>query len=580
MITGTGISFRSRHWRAMMASKPDLPWLEVLADNFIGAGGMPAYQLETLAEHYPLTLHSTGLSIAGCEPLNRAYLAQLKALKQRSGATWLSDHLCFTHAQGRYSHDLLPIPYTQESLKYVAERLNRVQDYFGEAILIENPSAYLDCKTNKFSEAEFLYQLVKATNCKLLLDVNNIYLSQYNRQQACQNYLQHIPWESVAEIHLAGFEQRSFNERSHANNNFLIDAHNNPVSEPVWQLFQEVLQIIPTVPALVEWDNDLPALERLIAEQQKAEDIRQQLMALEESPSVRKHLAPRPKANTAATKKTPYHLKHWQQQFVAAIYGDPLASTAIIGQLSEQPKIAKETALSIYQNNGRATLISALAQCYKVCHQLIGSAAFRQQAASYVDTHPSTSQDLNQYGELFPAHLSALINQHTVYSKLPYLADMARYEYHYQSIYYAPNAPGNDLPCSPGVRPDLLSVALNQHCRLFTSPYPVSEIWHCHNEGKLEQLPLLSPGEREYCLLYRNCELQIMSATLDRQQFSLLQELADKAIVLNQFVAKAETRGLELDTLLPEWISSGWLSIKQQSPAKLETQAMCAQTGT
>ncbi len=580
MIAGTGISFRSRHWRAMMASKPALPWLEVLADNFMGAGGMPGYQLETLAEHYPLTLHSVGLSIAGCEPLDRAYLAQLKALKKRSGATWLSDHLCFTHAQGRYSHDLLPIPYTQESLKYVAERLNRVQDYFGEAILIENPSSYLDCKTNKFSEAEFLYQLVKATNCKLLLDVNNIYLSQYNRQQACQDYLQHVPWESVAEIHLAGFEQRNFSQRSHADSHFLIDAHNNPVSEPVWQLFQEVLKRLPTVPALVEWDNELPALEQLIAEQQKAEGIRQQLMAREESPVVRNYSVPRPKVNRAAARKIPGHLKHWQQQFVAAIYGDSMASTAITEQISEQPKIAKETALSIYQNNCRATLISALEQCYKVCRQLIGNAAFRQQAASYVDAHPSTSQDLNQYGGRFPSYLSALIDQQAAHSTLPYLGDMARYEDHYQSVYYTPNAPDNDLPCSPDVKPDLLFVALNQHCRLFTSLYPVSEIWHCHDEGRIEQLTLLNSGEREYCLLYRNHELQTISAVLDKQQFSLLQELSDKAITLSEFVAGAETRALELDTLLPQWISSGWLSLNEQLPAKLEIQAMCAETGT
>lgn len=251
-----------------MQTEPDIPWVEVLADNFLKAGGMSAYQLDTIAERYPLTLHSVGLSVGGCDPLNFDYLADLKELKNRSNAVWLSDHLCFTHARSHYSHDLLPLPYTEEALNHVVERIKMVQDYLGETILIENVSSYMDCKDSTLSEAEFLRAVALGADCKILLDVNNIYVSQANRGLSASDYLHHIPWENVSEIHLAGFEGKQ---------GFLIDAHNNPVSETVWQLFREVLQYLPDVPAMVEWDNDLPTLEVLIDEKNKADLIRQEV---------------------------------------------------------------------------------------------------------------------------------------------------------------------------------------------------------------------------------------------------------------------------------------------------------------
>lgn len=259
-----------------MQTEPDIPWMEVLADNFLKAGGMPAYQLDTIAERYPLTLHSVGLSIGGCEPLDLGYLADLKELKNRSNAVWLSDHLCFTHVRSHYSHDLLPLPYTEEALSHVVERIKMVQDYLGEAILIENVSSYIDYKESELSEAEFLRAVVLGANCKVLLDVNNIYVSQANRGLNASEYLRHVPWENVGEIHLAGFDDKQ---------GFLIDAHNNPVSKSVWKLFREVLQHLPDVPATVEWDNDLPTLEVLVDEKNKAELIRQEVQHAKKLPA-------------------------------------------------------------------------------------------------------------------------------------------------------------------------------------------------------------------------------------------------------------------------------------------------------
>jgi len=571
-IKGTGISFRSPHWRSIMETKPDIPWMEVLADNFMGAGGMPAYQLDTIAEHYPLTLHSVGISIGAYVPLDFDYLAELKTLKKRTGAIWLSDHLCFTHAQGIYSHDLLPLPYTDESLKHVVERLNIVQDFFGEALLIENPSSYIDSQSNTFSEAEFLQQLVRESNCQLLLDVNNIYVSQYNRHLKCDDYLYHIPWDKVAEIHLAGFEQQE---------DILIDAHNNPVSEPVWQLFKQVLEVLPNVPALVEWDNDLPPLTDLIGEQQKAESIRQQILSHRQISTFEKEFVAPVKARKEASTHTLLDLKHWQTQLISAINGDTLANKKMQGHLRKTPMISNDDALGIYQNNYQGTLINALEQCYKVCRQLIGNDAFRQQAVRYIALSPSTNQDINQYGSRFSAHLMALTNNDPRYAALPYLPDMAKYEYLYQSIYYAPEPPANDLPGANDVGSNLLTVTLNQHCRIFTSPCPISKIWHIHERGNLEKLQLLNIEHTEYCLLYRNHDLQLVPLPIAQIQFQLMQKLAATAIPLSHFVTLSESLGLEPDTLLPQWISAGWVALAETLALKtpsIETSSLKTET--
>jgi uncharacterized protein (UPF0276 family) len=256
-----------------METAPSIPWMEVLADNFLCPGGMPAYQIDTLAERYPLTLHSVGISIGSCEPLDFDYLKQLKQLKDRSGARWLSDHLCFTHIGGHYSHDLLPLPYTEEALRHVCQRLGIVQDFFGEAILIENVSSYIDYHESNMLEEEFVRAVVEESNCNLLLDVNNIYVTQVNRGRNPEAYLEQIPWHKVREIHLAGYDNSQ---------GVLIDAHNNPVSDPVWALFTKVLETLQQlsdtsaapIPTMIEWDNDIPPLATLLKEREKADTIR------------------------------------------------------------------------------------------------------------------------------------------------------------------------------------------------------------------------------------------------------------------------------------------------------------------
>lgn len=263
-ISGVGIGLRSPHIHEILTDLPPIPWLELLADNHMAPGGLIPAQLEAICQSYPVTFHSVGLSLGSVDPLDLNYLARLKQLMQQHQVKWLSEHCCFTSVDGMHSHDLLPIPYSEESLTYMVKRISMVQDFLGEQILIENVSSYMRFAESTLTEAEFMSEVARQADCLILLDVNNIYVNHVNQNIETQDYLSHLPFERIKEIHLAGFDERE---------GYVLDAHNNPVAEPVWLLYEEFISRLPDVPTLIEWDNDIPSLQRLLEEKYKAEVI-------------------------------------------------------------------------------------------------------------------------------------------------------------------------------------------------------------------------------------------------------------------------------------------------------------------
>jgi len=263
-VSGTGIGLRSPHINEILTDLPSIPWFELLADNHLVDGGLIPLQLEKICQHYPVTFHSVGLSLGSVDPLDLAYLGKLKKLMRQYDIAWLSEHCCFTSVDGFHSHDLLPVPYSEESLSYMVKRISQVQDFLGEQILIENVSSYMKFAESTLDEADFISELAEQADCLLLIDVNNIYVNHINQGLDVDKYLARLPYEKIKEIHLAGFDDRG---------DYILDAHNNPVAEPVWQLYEKLIQHIPNVPTLIEWDNDIPSLQRLIEESQKAEII-------------------------------------------------------------------------------------------------------------------------------------------------------------------------------------------------------------------------------------------------------------------------------------------------------------------
>ncbi|MBK9166445.1 MAG: DUF692 domain-containing protein [Bryobacterales bacterium] len=258
---GFGIGLRTVHFPHILAEHPPVDWFEVLSENFMDSGGRPAYVLDRVAERYPVAMHGVSLSIGSTDPLNFAHLAKLKRLARRTRARWISDHLCWTGVSGLNTHDLLPMPYTSQSLRYVAERVRIVSDYLEQPLILENPSSYLEFAGSTWTECDFLAELADLSGCGVLLDVNNVYVSAFNHGFDPVQYIDRIPEGSVVQIHLAGHTHKGTH---------ILDTHSDHVVEDVWRLYAHACRRFGTVSTLLEWDEAIPAFDVVHAEVLKA----------------------------------------------------------------------------------------------------------------------------------------------------------------------------------------------------------------------------------------------------------------------------------------------------------------------
>jgi len=260
---GLGLGLRSVHFDEILAERPAIDWFEAISENFMDSGGRPRAVIREVAEHYPIVLHGVSLSIGSADPLNLDYLARLKALAAEVEPAWISDHLCWTGVLGLNSHDLLPVPLTEESLAHVGGRVRRVQDFLDRPLILENPSSYVRFAQSTMDEPEFLGRLAGETGCGLLLDVNNVFVTCFNAGADPAAYLDAFPCESVVQIHLAGHQHRGTH---------IIDTHDRPVRPEVWELFRLAWARTGGASTLLEWDGDIPSFADCRAELLKAKD--------------------------------------------------------------------------------------------------------------------------------------------------------------------------------------------------------------------------------------------------------------------------------------------------------------------
>jgi uncharacterized protein (UPF0276 family) len=263
---GLGLGLRAQHAEQILRRRPRLGFLELLTENHLRPGRRRARQDEQLADAYPVVLHGVSLNLGSADPLDRAYLREVRALAERTRARWVSDHVCWTGVGGRNSHDLLPLPHTEATLRHVAARVRAVQDVLGQALVLENATAYLTFAESTMPEPEFLARLCEATGCALLVDVNNAYVNAVNHGFDPHAWLAALPPERVAQLHLAGHRRRGAQ---------LVDTHDAEVAAPVWELYAFALRRFGLRSTLLEWDAALPALDVLLAELAKAEEARQ-----------------------------------------------------------------------------------------------------------------------------------------------------------------------------------------------------------------------------------------------------------------------------------------------------------------
>lgn len=261
---GHGLGLRTPYYQAILEQRPAVDWFEVISENYLVEGGKPLYYLDAIGEHYPLVMHGVSLSIGGPHPLDRDYLQRLKRLAQRVQPQWISDHLCWSRGNAHQLHDLLPLPYTEESLRHVAARVRQVQDVLERPLVLENVSSYLRSADDRFSEWQFLAALCELSGCELLLDVNNVYVSARNHGFEPWDFIAGLPGQRIRQLHLAGHSDYG---------SYLIDTHDQPVSDPVWQLYQRTLRHLGPVATLLERDDHYPPLDDLLGELDKARAV-------------------------------------------------------------------------------------------------------------------------------------------------------------------------------------------------------------------------------------------------------------------------------------------------------------------
>lgn len=261
---GFGLGLRKEHYEDVLATLPKVDWFEIISENYMVDGGKPLDYLTRIREHYPMVMHGVSMSIGSTEPLNVDYLKQLKTLIDRVEPAWFSDHLCWTGVNGLNLHDLMPLPYTEEAIEHVVQRVTQVQDFMGRQMLLENVSSYVSYSDSQMSEWEFLSEVAERADCYILLDINNIYVSAYNHNFNPSSYLTSIPAERVYQFHLAGHTQE---------NNIIIDTHDRPISDPVFDLYAEAIQHFGEVSTMIERDDHIPPLLDLLDELEQVRKI-------------------------------------------------------------------------------------------------------------------------------------------------------------------------------------------------------------------------------------------------------------------------------------------------------------------
>lgn len=258
---GLGLGLRNEHFEHILENSPEVDWFEVISENFMDSFGRPRNILKQIAEKYPVVMHGVSMSIGSTDPLNVDYLKSLKTLADEVKPAWISDHLCWTGVLTTNSHDLLPLPLNDESLKHVCDRIRQIQDYLERPMVVENPSTYASFKNSTIPEWEFLRLMTEETGCGLLLDVNNVYVSSFNNDFDPVGYINGIPHDKIVQMHLAGHQHMG---------NYIIDTHDREVTNQVWKLFQMTYQLAPEASILLEWDGNIPPFDTYYAELMKS----------------------------------------------------------------------------------------------------------------------------------------------------------------------------------------------------------------------------------------------------------------------------------------------------------------------
>ncbi|MDD2544834.1 MAG: DUF692 family protein [Burkholderiaceae bacterium] len=528
--TGFGLGLRSPHYADFLAHKQPLDWLEAITDNYLVEGGKPLAMLEAIRRDHPLALHGVALSIGAAQGVDPAYVRRVKALADRIEPLWVSDHLCWIGPGPEQLHDLYPLPYTDEAARHVVTQIRRTQDLLGRRLVLENVSSYIRYRHDSASEWEFLSHIAHEADCLLLVDVNNIYVSSVNHGFDPLTYLDALPAHRVQQIHLAGHQD---------NGDHIIDTHDHPVAQPVWDLYAQACQRFGAVPTLIERDDRIPPLAELLGEIAVARRI-----AAAQVPPSASAAAPgardgRPwPVPTAAAPS----LQSVQQRFAAQVLAEPQPPVADAGVQGR---------LGIYHHAYRARLAEVLADTYAKTWLYLGSDTFEAHAREHAVAHPPLERSLNRYDVRWIDTLRAR------YPGNPELHELAQLDWDLRTRFDGPDVPALDA-ASAQAASDWLGRAcvLHPSVLLRTVTTNVVALWQAihADEAVPEAVALPAPAT----LLVWRKGLQPHFQTLDAREAAVLHRLQAGASVEAACAALQAEGALPDTATLSQWLGH-WL---------------------
>lgn len=545
---GFGLGLRTAHYAHILETRPPVDWFEIISENFMDTDGRPKRKLAQFREHYPIVMHGVSMSIGTTDPLHSEYMRKLKALKQWLNPAWISDHLCWTGVAHKNTHDLLPVPYTEESLRHITQRIKDVQDFLECPIALENPSTYLEFKSSHMPEAEFIARMAHDSGCHLLLDVNNVYVTCFNHRLDVKAYLDTLPLDRVAQIHLSG--------HSHMGTH-IIDTHDDHVVDDVWALYQYVIHKAGrTINTMIEWDDHIPAFDVLYAELDKAKAAARSAQHAAPLPDLAAH-HPTYIANVI----TP--LAQSQQQMQDAILRGTDELNNPDAWIKSKENFAPAQQLGVYIDAYRYRLYNVTAEDFPVLKAALGDGAFDTLLDDFVGAVHSSHFNIARYSNFLPDFVA----RHACAS--PFIHEIAVLENIIAQLADGTETPALTPDHLAGMTPEtLMEIKLypRKALQLLGFNYPVNAYY---NAVKNDEAPDHPQAQSSYLVVFRH-EDTVWRMDLEEQEYRLLGYLFNGMAVgaaLEQTQLECgltpEILPLKLSEWFSRWMRNGLLAVHE-----------------
>lgn len=545
---GFGLGLRIPHYAHIFEHWPAVEWFEIISENFMDTDGKAKRNLARIREHYPVVMHGIALSIGTVDPLNSEYLQKLKKLADFLKPAWISDHLCWTGVAHKNSHDLLPVPYTEEALKHIVSRIKQVQDFLERPIALENPSTYLEFKTSHIPEAEFIARMAEDSGCRLLLDVNNVYVSCYNHRLDAKDYIDALPMDKVTQIHLSGHR----NYGTH-----IIDTHDDHVVDEVWALYKYTIHKAGrTINTMVEWDDKVPEWDVLYAELGKAKAAAADAENYAPLPELARD---RPRYVTNIV--TP--LADAQSRMQEAILMGAVVDNDPNAWIRAKEQFAPADQLAVYINAYRYRLYDVTVEDYPVLKSYLGESTFDQLIKDFVNSVQSEHFNVGRY----TTHLPAFLVRHSASDA--FALELATLENAISQLH----DPKETIPLEPshlsGMTAERLMESVlvpREALQLFAFKHPVNKYYIGVIEGELPTPP--TPA-KTLLAVFRHEDV-VWRMELAENEYYLLHKLFQGTPIGEALNALQGELGLPEDALAPHlsewfsrWIRNGLLAYNE-----------------